>query len=184
MPSLKTTICLGVIFVIGLGFIFLFEAHTESTRERQRLARRVVRLSSDEVEMLRIRRDSWTSALIQRTGPGQFRVSEPVPRAVADEQVLELLSTVEFLDYQVVLAGEARQEDRLYQLALEPPRLEIDMAMSGEREVRLALGGAPPGGGGLYLLVRGGDDIYVVPQSLLQQAEKLLDVATGEPEPG
>ena len=179
MPIMRTTIVLAVIFTVGLGHILFFEPRLKSSDERRIEATRVVNIAADDVQRIRIRRDHWTSTVIERTGTGSFRMVEPSAADIDDGLVSRLLSTVEFLKRQAVFkqteAGAAAHS--VY--GLDPPELEMSMETAGGRMAHLAIGRESPGGSGIYLKVFGEDTINVVDGRLREAAHGLLEAALG-----
>ena len=74
MPAARTTIILAVVFILGLGHILFFEPRLMSTGERRASEKRVLSFVAEKIERIKIRRDYWTSVLIERTGARSFRM--------------------------------------------------------------------------------------------------------------
>ena len=106
MPSPRVTFWLAGLVLLGCGYLFFFERHAQSTSERRARGARVLELRAEEVARLRIRRDVWTSAVVERVSATDFRVVEPVPGAADGAAMARLLSTLEFLDSRADLPGE------------------------------------------------------------------------------
>jgi len=181
MPSPRTTIFLGVLVLLASGHVFLLEPRLETTAERERFAGRVVRLTADEVERIEIRRDAWTSAVVERVDPVQFRTVEPQEGAVDGAQVARLLSALEFLESRALLLGDGADEARRYEYGLLPPRLAVALGLADGREVRLSLGKEVPLGGDVYLHLHEQRSVHVVGQEIRDLLEGLLDALGGAP---
>jgi hypothetical protein len=179
MPSARTTMLLAALVVLGGGYLFFFETRFETTQEHVRNQGRVLRLAPEEVQRIKIRRDAWTSALLERVDAHEFRVVEPVEGSTDAAVVMRLLSDLEFLKSRSVLAMDGADEKRRYTYGLSPARLEVDLGLNEGREVRLAFGNAPPVGGGVYLSVFGMNAIFVVDERVSSSASQLLDQIAG-----
>jgi len=183
MPSAHTTVLLAALVLAGFGYVFLFEARLESTEEHRISEGRILRFSPDEVRRIKIRRDAWTSVLIERVDAHGFRLVEPVEGAADAAAVTRLLSELEFLKTHGDLQDGA-DEGRRYSYGLSPARLEIDLDLDQGREIHVALGSTPPAGGGLYLVVAGQDTVHVVDKRVFSDASQLLDRSVGPGQSG
>jgi hypothetical protein len=172
---------LAALVLVGSGFVFLFEGRLESTEEHRASEGKLLRFTPEEVRRIKIRRDAWTSALIERVDAHAFRLVEPVEGATDAAVVMRLLSALEFLKTRGDLQDEA-DEGRRYAYGLSPARLEIDLELDEGREIHLALGSSPPVGGGVYLAVAGQSVVHVVDKRVLTSASELLErsVAVGQ----
>ena len=183
MPSPRTTYVLALLVLLCTGYVFFFERRFETIDERRRLQDRVLRVTSDEIQRLKIRRDHWTSAIIERVDPQQFRISEPVEAAADAGEMMRLLSAVEFLRSQAQLDTDGTSEQSLHEYGLRPARLEISLELKGQQEVNLLLGKEAPGGG-IYAHVLGNETVHVVDKSVLDLFDRQLDRITGATELG
>jgi len=172
---------LAALVLAGFGFIFLFEGDLATTEEHRANDGWVLRFAPDEVRRIKIRRDAWTSALIERVDAHAFRLVEPVEGATDASLVLRLLSQLEFLKSRGDLQDGA-DEARRFAYGLSPARLEVSLELDPGREIHLALGATPPVGGGVYLSVVGQDVVHVVDKRVFADASALLDrsVAAGQ----
>ena len=175
MPSIRTTYWLAILVLAGVGYLFFFERTFESTTEHARRARQVLAVSGDQVERIKMHRDAWTSATIERTGPDGFRLTEPAEHAVDGSAVAKLLSALEFLEFKDALPGEAASARRLQEYGFDPGRLEVDLGIADGREPRLTFGATPPLGGGVYLRVSANDTVFVVDSAIFDLFDKELD---------
>jgi hypothetical protein len=183
MPSARLTMLLAALVLAGFGFVFLFEGRLESTEDLHANEGRILRLAPDEVRRLKVRRDAWTSALIERVDAHAFRLVEPVEGAADSAAVMRLLSGLEFLKTRADLQDGADEGQR-HAYGLSPAALEIDLELDEGREIHLALGAAAPVGGGVYLSVGGQSAVQVVDARLLAQESALLDRSVGAGQSG
>ncbi|HEY3447674.1 MAG TPA: DUF4340 domain-containing protein [Myxococcales bacterium] len=181
MPSARVTTLMAALVLLGTGYLFFFEGQSESTAQHRQGEGRVLRLSADEVRRIKIRRDAWTSAVLERVDAHGFRLVEPTEGPADAAAVQKLLSELEFLKSHGRLAG-ADEAGRV-SYGLRPARLEVDLEVGEGREVRVSLGSAPPVGGGVYLAVEGEADVHVVSKHVLEAASELLDRSVGAPPP-
>jgi hypothetical protein len=178
--SARTTYVLAGLAVLATGWVFFFETTLETTEERRALENRVLRITADEVARIEIKRDHWTSALLERTGAAtDFRLVEPAAAAADAEDVGRMLSALEFLESRSRIEGAGNDQGRLYELGLDPPRLEIGLADTNGREVQIAFGKEPVAGGGVYLRVLGEGSVHVVDAGVLETFDRYLDRAAG-----
>jgi len=182
MPSARTTLSLAALVVLCGGYLFFFEARFETTEAQQHDQGRVLKFSPEEVQRIKLRRDAWTSALIERVDAHGFRVVEPVEGSADSAAVTRLLSDLEFLTSRSVLPMDGADERRRYTYGLSPARLELDLGLAEGRELRLAFGNSPPVGGGQYLSLSGADSIFVVDEKVFTGASLLLDRVMGTPQ--
>jgi hypothetical protein len=182
MPSPKLTYWLAGLVLLGAGYLFFFERHMQTTGESARGAARVLDLSAEDVSRVRIRRDAWTSAVVERVAATEFRVLEPVAGAADGAAISQLLSTLEFLDSRADLEGEAADGKRRREYGLDPPKLEIEVQLASGDEQRLALGADAPLGGGVYARANGGDTVRVVDKGIRELFDQQLDRIVGGPE--
>ena len=182
MPIARTSVILAVLFTLGLGHILFFEPRLMSTGERRAAEKRVVSLIADEVQRIKIRRDHWTSILLERAGPRSFRMVEPTAAAAQSSLVSRLLSTIEFLEKRATFDGHRQEGQGRRDYGLDPPQIEISLAAEDGREIHLAVGKESAMGKGIYLQVLGEDAINVVSAKLSTIANRLLDVSLGEDE--
>jgi hypothetical protein len=179
MPSPGSTFFLGALVLLGAGYLFFFESDMESTDERQRLAARVLRVTAEEIERVKLRRDAWTSAVVERVGPTEFRVTEPNVAAADAAQVARVLSALEFMDSRADLDGAGIEAKRLVEYGLDPPRLEVDLRLAKGQEQRLILGAEAPLNGGVYVRANGEDALRVVDKAVFELLDAELSRLTG-----
>ena len=177
MPSARVTTLLAVLVLVGAGYLFFFEGRLESTDQHRQGEGRVLRVSADDVRRIKIRRDAWTSALVERVDGHAFRLVEPVEGPVDAALVLKLLSELEFLKSRGELAGADEAARASY--GLRPAQLEVDLETGDGGELRVSFGNAPPVGGGVYLAVEGQGVVHVVTKRAFAAASELLDRSTG-----
>jgi hypothetical protein len=177
MPSARITGLLAALVILGTGFLFFFEARFETTTEHQRTEDRVLQLTTDEVVRIKIRRDAWTSTVLERVDAHSFRVVEPTEGPADRALVTRLLSDLEFLKRQSVLEGA--DDKRRYSYGLSPARLELDIELHEGREIHMSFGNTPAVGAGVYLSVLGTDPVYVVDERVFSTAGLLLDRVVG-----
>lgn len=177
MTISRTTLILAVVFTIGLGHIIFFEPRLKNTMERQSSANRVLKVTAEEVQRIRIRRDHWTSALIERTGEHSFRIAEPAAAAADSGLVARLLSALEFMERQAFFQSSAGDGMAHSAYGLDPAQLEISIELGRGREVHLVFGNKSSDGKGFYVQVWGDEGINVVNTDAKQIAESLLDSA-------
>ena len=181
MPSARITSLMAALVILGCGFLFFFEARFETTEDRRHTEDRVLRLTAEEVQRVKIRRDAWTSAVIERVDAHSFRVVEPIEGRADAKLVMQLLSNLEFMKSQGVLPADGADEGRRYAYGLSPAHLEMDLETHEGREIRLAFGNTPAVGAGVYLSILGTDAVYVVDERVESVAGLLLDRAVGAP---
>ena len=183
MPKASTTYWLLALVLFGAGYLLFFERRMPSTSEDQKHTKHVLKLVADEVDRIKLRRDAWTSATLERAGSANFRLVEPAEKAIDSAAVLRLLSTLEFLEFKASLPEEAGNNKRSYDYGLDPPRLEVDLGLTTGQEVRLAFGGTPQVGEGAYLRIIGDDTLFVVEASVFELFNRALDSAMEAAQP-
>jgi hypothetical protein len=174
MASSGTTVALAVAVLLGFAWIGFFEPSLRTTEELAIDEHRLVLLRAADVQKLRVRRDEWTAATVERVDAHSFRVTEPGDRALPPGAVERLLSQVEF----------ARVEDRitapdaqtLVSLGLDRPVLTLTLGLADGQTIDLAFGKAVVMQGAAW--VRVGDTVDLTDSKLREAAERLLDAAT------
>jgi hypothetical protein len=183
MPRASTTYWLLTLVLFGAGYLFFFEGRMPTTTEELRHSKHVLKLVADDVDRIKMRRDAWTSAMLERAGGTNFRLVEPAEKAIDSTVVARLLSTLEFLEYQASLPAEAADNKRSHDYGLDPPRLEVDLGLTTGNEIRLAFGNAPQVGSGTYLRVVGDETLFVVDLAVFDLFNKALDSVRAAAEP-
>ncbi len=175
MPSPRTTLILFILTLLGAAYLLFFEVRFESTDTRAMYEKRIVRFEAGSVERLRLRRDHWTVAAVERVDYRTFRRTEPSPGALDGNQVMQLITLLSDSDAIAVLAGDADRPGKMTEYGLAAPRLEWALQRSSGDEIRLAFGLVTATGDGVYLHVRGSPDVVVAPLLLFEAADGLLD---------
>jgi hypothetical protein len=185
MPSPRITLWLFALVLLGTGYLFFFEMNLETTQQQQQRKDRVFHFRSDQVEHLKLRRDAWTSASLERADATSFRIVEPTPGMANSPTLLRFLSSLEFLSPQATLDGDGEDARRLYEYGLNPPQLEFVVGLLDKGDLNFTLGKDASIGKGVYLHVQGDRAVYVVKKELAEIANQLLDSIVGaqsEPE--
>jgi hypothetical protein len=168
----RTSIILGGVALVLLGFILVFERGSVSTTEREQRKGQVLdSFVRDRVTRIEIQRKGVTTVLARDPAKtddeilegGGFRVEKPYA-AVADHDAVEsLLGALEFIVPRRSL-GEASAKD-LGQFGLDKPRYRVTFTAGRDR--RSFSIGAPTGdGSGAYLEVD--KRAYVVGKDLVE----------------
>jgi len=183
MPLQKTTYLLATITILLLSFVFFFERHLDSTDDLAKQETRVFNLQPEQVLKIKIRRDNWTSALIERNDSQHFRLVEPTIGVADMEKVSKLLSALEFLEIISKVKFENANESNLTEYGLLSPRLEVLLSTSQEKnqEIQFYFGKQSTDGKGVYLRVLNRDMIYVVKKPSFEIFDQYLDTITDTP---
>jgi hypothetical protein len=170
VSAARSTPWLAGAVALGFAWIGLFEPRLPTTPELQQLDARLIGARGAEVRRIKISRDAWTYATLERVDEGSFRTVDPTDRVVPASASRRFLSAVEFCTVHHQLDGDrARPHD----LGLDRPRLTLALQLAEPPEVVLTFGKDGPGG--VYTTVAGRDGVSVVDPSLLLAAEALLD---------
>jgi hypothetical protein len=182
MPSARTTYLLLALVVFGLGYLFFFERHAVTTDAQARSSRRVVSFTADDVERVKLRRDAWTSALLERLSATEYRLLEPSERRIEGALAARLLSALEFLDSRGDL-GDGDDPVRAHGYGLSPARLIVNIALRSGEEMTLELGKETPLADGMYVRIAGSPHVHLVDKGLFVLFDEALDrlVASADP---
>jgi hypothetical protein len=184
VPTPKLTFVLALLAALVTSWILFSERHLETTYEKERAALHLLpRLMAREVASIRLKRDSWTSAAVERIDGATFKRTEPSAAAVDSPPILAALSELEFAEHSAVLRRDGRDETRLYDEGLAKPRLIVTLTLADQRTLEFDVGKQTPTADGVYVHLRDADDVLVASKKLCDQLDQLLDAWT-KPPPG
>lgn len=175
MATPRTTFVLAVLVVLATAYLLFFEPRIESTDERAISERRILHVHANQVVAMKLRRDAWTFAAVERIDGATFKRTEPVPGAADSAAIGEILSDLEFLDHQTVLPGHGTQTAYLYDEGFSPPHLSAILTLVDHRELEFDLGSETPTVDGVYLHVRDDSAVQIVPTTLKTRLDQMLD---------
>ena len=178
MPSVRTTYMLAAFAVLALAYLVFFDSHFVSTAEAERHSGRVLHLVAADIEKVKLWRDAWTSALIERAGTHEFRLVEPAERVLDSGRIYQLLSELEFLQSKSELRGDGVNPEHLYAYGLSQPRLTVALTLADGSERHIVFGADAPVGNGVYVRVSDEKDVHVVDNKVLALFDRALDQVT------
>ena len=158
----RTLCVLGLVAILLGGYVVLVERRQQTTDEKQLASRRIVpELHREQLQQITIERGAAVISLLRREGTWWLEAPAAMQGRADDSIVDQLLSAVEFLEYQRTLPTDGQRRAA----GLKPPAVRLRLQGGGAR-VELALGQTDPSGKGVYLEYRG--RVFVVGRGLLQ----------------
>lgn len=166
----KTILILLLVFIVLLGFIYLFEIKGgEKRREREWVENLALNISLDSVTAYTIKTDNLELSVRKKNNT--WTIVSPVETAGDSSAIVSNLKSI--LDMKIdrkISDGENNPG----QFGLEIPRGEIVIRQSGNQESRLLLGDENPTGDFIFVKYSDKPGIYTVPRSLRTYVNKSL----------
>jgi hypothetical protein len=168
----RTSIILGGVALVLLGFILVFERGSVSTRERdERKGKILDAFVRDRVSRIEIQRKGVTTVLVRDDAKGDvpteasFRVMAPYAAEADREAVESLLAALEWITPRRSL-GEASAQDRT-QFGFDKPRFRVSFEAGHDRGA-FSIGAPSNDAAGAYLQTSNDKRTYVVGQDLVE----------------
>jgi hypothetical protein len=169
-------VVLGLVALLLLAYVLLFERASVTSKERsERSGRVLVSFVREKVERLTVQRNG-TRVVLSRTPRDDgtfagFRVLAPYAAKADDDAVDQVLGELEWLSAKRTLDAITPQDEQRF--GLSTPRYRVSFE-AGRDQHTLAIGHDDVHGDGVYVRVDGEPRAYVVPKSV-------VDVLAHEP---
>jgi hypothetical protein len=157
MRSLRSTLILVVILAGLVGYIYYLNSRDTTSTDTKEKA--FASIKEEDVEDIRIRSADGQTTHLQKTD-GAWKIVEPEALAADEGALSSITSSLATLEIQRVVDEKASD---LKQYGLDPPRVEVEFRLKGDKEPkRMALGEKTPTGGDLYAQLPGQPRVFLV----------------------
>lgn len=173
----RTSIILGVVSLLLLGFILFFEKGSLSTGEREaRQGRVLTGFVRERVVALEIQRKGVTTRIVRGPDPendqelGAWKLVSPFQAAADQDAVEVLVGELEWLEARRTLEDISREDIKRF--GLDKPRYRLAFEAGKHRDVLLVGSNAPTGEGTYVQLAAEPTRAYVVGKDLIESIDQ------------
>lgn len=170
MKIFRQTIVLVVIFLVVVGFYFLYlKPHGEKKRELEEREKKLVEVNQDDIQEIWISKRDGEKIGFRREGKRRWSIIFPI-FADADRFAVGPIAS----RYSSIEVERAIGEGNLSEYGLDSPRYTVEMKISGGKSFILYIGDRSQVGYSVYVRKEGDNKVFLVSAAVESVIEKSL----------
>lgn len=163
MRGLRSTLMLLVV-LLGLGaYVYFVEWKRPSPSDAGATGQKALAIPQETIEQLTIKSESGDTTTVTKAD-GSWQIIAPVAAGADEAAIARMTSSLSGLEIRRVVDDNPSD---LRQFGLDPPRVEVTVKASGDRdEKRLLIGEKTPTGGGMYARLASDRKLFLIAADL------------------